>query len=184
MRRRFRAANVLPCRMLRRNQIARPMGKDLSSGPDRVPRPLCRSVWRWWWRKKWNGRRAVSMRRRKILNVGGGRECGVDCDEAKWVQCCTDGSVDGGQGFSVLLLMIACAFQPFTLASLARSPTSVLPLRPDARTISSEPLRNSKSEQRAFIRPPRDNTAVASPDQSAVQCVECAVQRSAVQRQR
>ena len=104
----FRVANVLPCRMLRRNQIARLMGKDLSSGPDRVPRPLCRSVWRWWW-KKWYGRRAVSMRRRKMSDGGGGRECGVDCDEARWVQCCADGSVDGGQGFSGLLLMIACA---------------------------------------------------------------------------
>ena len=47
-----RIANVLPCRMLHRNQIARPMGKDLSSGPDRVPRPLCRCMWWWrWW--KW-----------------------------------------------------------------------------------------------------------------------------------
>ena len=64
------------------------------------------------------------MRRRKILDGGGRRSSGVSCDGAKWVQGCTDESVDGGQGFSVLLLMIACAFH----ARKSRSPTSVLPL--------------------------------------------------------
>ena len=62
----------------------------------------------------------------RTFGVVGGREGGVDGDEAERVQRCTDGCRDGGQGFSVLLLMIACFhslpnFSPAATSLIRRS---------------------------------------------------------------
>ena len=85
----------------------------------------------------------------------------MSCDGAKWVQGCTDESVDGGQGFSVLL---SDDRMRLSLRSLAPQLLLFYLFDPTlGRFLPSLSATLSRASG-AFIRPARDNTAVASPN--------------------